>query len=170
MSDDSNIVIREATIKDIPLINRLAYVIWPFAYKEILSAAQLDYMLELIYSKASLQKQFDEGHSFLIVEENNEPVAFADYSLLKDAVYKLNKIYVSQTQQGKGIGKLLIEDVIERIKTKHATALLLNVNRYNKAKQFYERIGFTVISEEDIDIGQGYFMNDYIMRLNLHLQ
>jgi GNAT superfamily N-acetyltransferase len=167
MSDDSNILIREANASDIPLINRLAHVIWPFTYKEILSAAQLDYMLELIYGEASLKKQFNEGHKFLILEENNEPVAFADYNLLKEAVYKLNKIYVLQSQQGKGIGKLLIEDVIERVKAKHATALLLNVNRHNKARQFYERLGFTVISEEDIDIGEGYFMNDYIMRLDL---
>jgi ribosomal protein S18 acetylase RimI-like enzyme len=163
----SNIIIREATIKDIPLINQLAYAIWPFTYKEILSPNQLDYMLELIYSEASLQKQFNKEHHFLIVEKDNKPVAFADYSLLKDAVYKLNKIYVLQNLQGKGIGKLLIENVIERVKAKHATALLLNVNRYNKAKQFYERLGFTVISEEDIDIGESYFMNDYIMEKKL---
>ncbi len=168
MVADSNIIIRVATEKDIHLINQLAHSIWPFTYKEILSPAQLNYMLESIYSEASLQKQFNEGHHFLIVEENNKPVAFADYSLLKDAVYKLNKIYVLQNLQGKGIGKLLIEDVIERIKANNATALLLNVNRHNKAKQFYERLGFTVISEEDIDIGEGYFMNDYIMSLNLN--
>jgi ribosomal protein S18 acetylase RimI-like enzyme len=167
MHANSNIIIREATIKDVPLINQLAQAIWPFTYKEILSPNQLDYMLELIYSETSLQQQFNKGHNFLIVEEDNKPVAFADYSLLKDAVYKLNKIYVLQNLQGKGIGKLLIENVIERVKAKHATALLLNVNRYNKAKQFYERLGFIVISEEDIDIGQGYFMNDYIMEKEL---
>ncbi len=167
MVADSNIIIREATEKDIPLINQLAHTIWTFTYKEILSPAQLDYMLGLIYSEASLQKQFSEGHNFLIVEEDKKPVAFADYSLLKDAVYKLNKIYVLQNLQGKGIGKLLLENVVKRVKAKYATALLLNVNRYNKAKQFYERLGFTVISEEDIDIGEGYFMNDYIMSLNL---
>ncbi len=166
MRADSNIIIREATEKDIPLIHRLAIIIWPFTYKEILSPAQLSYMLEMIYSEASLQKQFNEAHNFLIIEEDEHPIAFADYSLLKDAVYKLNKIYVLQNRQGKGIGKLLIEDVIARVKTKNASALLLNVNRYNKAKQFYERLGFMVISEEDIDIGEGYFMNDYIMSLN----
>ena len=41
-------------------------------------------MLEMIYSKSSLQKQFKEGHNFLIVEEDKKPIAFADYSLLKD--------------------------------------------------------------------------------------
>jgi GNAT superfamily N-acetyltransferase len=167
MNANSKIIIREATTNDIPLINQLAHAIWPITYKGIVSGGQLNYMLELIYSEASLQKQLNEGHHFLIAEEDAKPIAFADYSLLKDAVYKLNKIYVLQSRQGKGIGKLLIEDVIEKVKANNARALLLNVNRNNKARQFYERLGFTVITEEDIDIGEGYFMNDYIMEKKL---
>ncbi len=159
--------IRTATEKDISLIHQLAHIIWPETYEKILSAAQLQYMLQMIYSEASLQKQFDEKHNFLIVEEGKQAIAFADYSLLKNAVYKLNKIYVLPDQQGKSIGKLIIDYIIQEIKKENATALLLNVNRNNKAKQFYEHLGFKVISEEDIDIGSGYFMNDYIMSYEL---
>jgi ribosomal protein S18 acetylase RimI-like enzyme len=53
--------------------------------------------------------------------------------------------------------------LITAIKQKGATSLLLNVNRNNPTKGFYEKLGFTVIKEEDIDIGNGYFMNDYVM-------
>jgi GNAT superfamily N-acetyltransferase len=160
-------MIRNASIDDIPVIRELADKTWRIAYEEILSPAQLEYMLELIYSEASLQKQFATGHHFLILEEDGKPIAFADYNHLKENIYKLQKIYALPEQQGKGIGKLLINHVIERVKEKGATVLLLNVNRYNKAKQFYEHLGFKVISEEDIDIGEGYFMNDYVMSLNL---
>lgn len=169
MHESSTIIIRAATKDDIDIIHELANAVWPSTYKEILGPEQLDYMMHLIYSKSSLQKQFDAQHNFLIAEEDNKPLAFADYSLLKDAVYKLHKIYVLPDQQGKSIGKLLINYVIEKVKQKGATALLLNVNRNNKAKQFYEHLGFKVISEEDIDIGEGYFMNDYVMSLNLDL-
>jgi hypothetical protein len=41
------------------------------------------------------------------------------------------------------------------------------VNRYNKAKGFYEKLGFKVIGKEDIDIGNGYLMNDYVMQLEI---
>ncbi len=149
----SNIIIRNATKKDIPLIHALAKQIWPATYSEILSAKQLEYMLELIYSEPSLQKQFDTGHNFLIAEENSKPVGFADYNLLKNGIYKLQKIYVLPDQQGKGIGKLLVNHIIREIKENGATVLLLNVNRTNKAKLIYEHLGFKVISEEDIDIG-----------------
>ena len=53
------------------------------------------------------------------------------------------------------------------MKAKGATVLQLNVNRHNTAKSFYEKLGFAVIKEEDIDIGSGYFMNDYIMEKRL---
>lgn len=163
----SDIKIREATIKDIPAIRNLTHTIWPVAYGTILSDHQLKYMLDLIYSESSLQKQMNENHNFLIVEEETKPIAFADYGLLKDDVYKLHKIYVLPDQQGKSIGKILINYVIDLIKQQGARSLLLNVNRENKAKKFYEHLGFKIISEEDIDIGEGYFMNDYIMSLPL---
>jgi GNAT superfamily N-acetyltransferase len=167
MNSFKNITIRNALKNDIPLIHSLAHKIWPNAYKEILSPAQLQYMMELIYSEASLHKQFDTGHHFLIAEENKTPVAFASYNMLKPGIYKLQKIYALPQEQGKGIGKLLINYIIDEIKADGATSLLLNVNRHNKAKQVYEHLGFKVISEEDIDIGEGYFMNDYIMEKKL---
>jgi diamine N-acetyltransferase len=56
-----------------------------------------------------------------------------------------------------------MEQIIEKIKAEGATTLLLNVNRDNSAKTFYEKLGFAVLKVEDIDIGNGFFMNDYIM-------
>jgi ribosomal protein S18 acetylase RimI-like enzyme len=163
----SDLQLSKATIQDIPVIQDLTYRIWPVAYGSILSGEQLKYMLQLIYSEASLQKQMQEGHQFIILKEAVKPIAFADYGLLKNTTYKLHKIYVLPDQQGKSIGKYLINQVIDLVKQKGATSLVLNVNRHNKAKQFYEHLGFTVLKEVDIDIGEGYFMNDYIMGINL---
>ncbi|MEP6682348.1 MAG: GNAT family N-acetyltransferase, partial [Parafilimonas sp.] len=122
MSSASNIIIREANKNDVSIIRELAHKIWPSTYDEIVSSDQLKYMLELIYSESSLQKQFDEQHHFLIIEEDKQAIAFADYSLLKDDIYKLNKIYALPSEQGKGIGKLLLNDVIKRVKQKGATS------------------------------------------------
>ena len=163
MNEHSDIKVREATKKDIAAIRLLANDTWPVTYKDILSEGQLRYMMELIYGEESLNKQFDLGHHFLIAEEKQKQLAFASYNMLKPGVYKLQKVYVLPSEQGRGLGKLLINHIIESIKREGATSLLLNVNRYNTAKQVYEHLGFTVIGEEDIDIGEGYFMNDYVM-------
>ena len=167
MNEHSDIKIREATKNDIAKIRALANDTWPVTYKDILSEGQLRYMMELIYGEESLNKQFDLEHHFLIAEEKQKQLAFASYNMLKPGVYKLQKVYVLPSEQGRGLGKLLINHIIESIKREGATSLLLNVNRYNTAKQVYEHLGFTVIGEEDIDIGEGYFMNDYVMEKKL---
>src|SRR6185437_8375848 len=163
------IVIRRAEIEDMRAVHDLAYEIWPAAYGEILSRAQLDYMLVKMYSLTSLEHQFHVSkHSFIIVSADEIPVGFASYSLHENAdVYHLNKIYLRNDQQGKNLGKKMLDYVIEAIKKTGAKTLQLNVNRHNTAIHFYEKQGFKIIREEDIDIGEGFFMNDYIMERNL---
>lgn len=155
--------IRHTTEKDIPLIRELTFKVWPQTYAPILSTDQINYMLEMMYSEASLQKQIKEGSQFIIIDDEIEPVGFAAYQPVENNVYKLHKIYVLPSQQGKGTGKYLLSYIINEIQQKGATALQLQVNRHNKAKDFYQKLGFKVIKEADFDIGNGYFMNDYIM-------
>jgi N-acetylglutamate synthase and related acetyltransferases len=155
--------IRVATIHDLANIEKLAREIWPGTYGQILSPDQIEYMLQLFYSQTSLEKQMlQEHHQFLLVEWEEQPVGFADYSLYAPGVYKLHKIYVHASMQGKGLGKALICYVINKVK---GHTLRLNVNRYNKARYFYEKLGFVITSQEDIDIGNGYYMNDYVMEI-----
>lgn len=160
--------IQAATIQDIPVIRDLSLRIWPDTYGAILSAEQLDYMLDMMYSEPALRRQMNEGQQFILISENNIPLGFAAYGKMQDdTTWKLHKIYVLPDTQGKGLGKKLLEYVITAVKKLGAKELILNVNRYNKAQQFYERLGFTVLREEDINIGNGYFMNDYVMQLAL---
>jgi diamine N-acetyltransferase len=158
--------IRKASLEDIPLIRELTFRVWPQTYAATLSQEQIDYMLELMYSEASLTKQMTvDGCDFIIVFENGNPVGFASFSEAETGVWKLHKIYVLPNQQGKGTGRFVIDYIIKAIKQQGATALQLQVNRYNKAKEFYEKLGFAVIKIADFDIGNGFFMNDYIMEM-----
>ena len=166
--------VRIASITDIPLIRELTFAIWPQTYSSIISQEQIDYMLDMMYSTASLRKQMEEeGCTFIIVYDEKEPVGFASYAQhpsdneSEPLIWKLNKIYVLQSQQGKGTGKFMITYIISDIKGKAAKALQLQVNRNNKAKDFYEKLGFDVIKTADFEIGNGYFMNDYVMELSL---
>jgi ribosomal protein S18 acetylase RimI-like enzyme len=160
--------IRIATQKDIPIIRQMAHQIWPSAYGDILSNEQLDYMLELIYSEKALAQQMIElKHQFIVAVEDKTAIGYASYAAHDNnsSIYHLHKIYVLPQEQGKNLGKDLLNFVIQKIQKEGARELQLNVNRYNKAVHFYQKQGFTIISKEDIDIGNGYFMNDYVMSL-----
>jgi ribosomal protein S18 acetylase RimI-like enzyme len=61
----------------------------------------------------------------------------------------------------------MIDHIIKEIQQQGATALQLQVNRHNKARSFYKKIGFAVMEEADFDIGNGYFMNDFVMEKRL---
>ena len=155
--------IKNATVKDIPLIRELTFNIWPQTYAASLSPDQISYMLDMMYSESSLQQQMNNGSRFVFVYENEVPVGFAAYFLKEPSVFKLDKIYILPSQQGKGTGRFVIDHIIDEIKKKGATALQLQVKRDNKARYFYEKLGFNIIEEKDFDIGNGYFMKDYIM-------
>lgn len=160
--------IKKAGVIDIPLIRELTFRVWPQTYASILSQAQIDYMLEMMYSEDSLKKQMtEEGCRFIIIYEDGNPVGFASYNEEQPQRWKLNKIYVLPGQQGKGTGKYMINYITEEIKKSEGSSLFLQVNRYNNAKVFYERLGFTETDFINLDIGNGYFMNDYIMEKKL---
>lgn len=161
--------IRKADINDVETIRRIAHETWHHTYSPILEQEQLDYMLTEIYSTETLSSQIKDGsQTYLVLEEDGQPVAFAGYSPRGDdpEVYKLHKLYCLPQTQGKGYGKILINEVAAKTLEAGKQLLDLNVNRYNKAKTFYEKMGFKVIYEEDVPIGK-YFMNDYVMRKEL---
>ncbi len=161
--------IRLLSSNEAPLIQALAHKIWPIAYKEILSQAQLDYMLNWMYSLESLTQQMQEGHHYFGIYEADEMVGFLDVQPNQSeiGVLKLNKIYVLPAFHGKGFGYQLIQFAINYAKSEQQKTIELQVNRHNKAKDFYTKIGFTIKEEKDFDIGNGYFMNDYVMEYRL---
>jgi diamine N-acetyltransferase len=155
--------ISNATKDDIGLIRELTFQVWPQTYESILSKDQIDYMLELMYSVSSLQKQMDTGSQFVILYNDERPVGFASFEDQGKRIWKLHKIYVLQDQQGKGGGRFLLDHVIDNIKQQGAEKLQLQVNRNNKARSFYEKLGFYELTYIELDIGNGYFMKDFIM-------
>lgn len=158
--------IRKASVRDIPVIRQLALDSWPATYGSILSAEQIEYMLSNLYSSATLEKDIQQNN-YILVYDDNVPVGFAAFGTIAPDTAKLHKIYFLPKMQGKGFGKLTLQQIVHVLKRNGIKFLHLNVNRYNPAKSFYEKMGFAVIREEDIDIGNGYFMNDYVMEMKL---
>jgi N-acetylglutamate synthase-like GNAT family acetyltransferase len=161
--------IREATVNDVEAIRNIAETTWRQVYGPILAKEQLDFMLAEIYSAEKLISQISNNiQTFLMLTEGDESVAFAAYSPRDEnpEIYKLHKLYCLPQTQGKGYGKILINQVIANTLAAGIHTLDLNVNRYNNAKTFYEKIGFEVVYEEDVPIGK-YWMNDFVMRKEL---
>ena len=164
------LVISEATTKDFKIIQEIAYKSWPATYGSILSKEQIDYMLNLFYSEETLLENLNKkGHHFILVYEDNNCIGFASYehNYSDKNVTRLHKIYLLPEAQEKGAGKLLIDSVEELAKENDSIAISLNVNKFNKALSFYQKICFKVVDEEVIELDFGYLMEDYKMEKQL---
>jgi diamine N-acetyltransferase len=159
------ISIRSATSKDFPIIQDIAYRTWPETYGPILSKEQLEYMLDKFYSLDYLQANVAAKQGFFIIQENQIPLGFLgiEHQHNAELVTKIHKIYILPNNQGRGIGKFAIDFVSDLALKNNSERLRLNVNKFNKAIEFYRKIGFEVTDEVVIEIGNGYVMDDYIM-------
>lgn len=161
-------IIKAAGKNDISSIIDMAMQVWPPTYTPILGEVQVAYMLGLFYGPYTLEQQMESNHTFLIATIQESDVAFASISPENDNAYKLHKLYILPTVQGKGVGKALIQHVQTMLQGLQVPLLRLNVNRYNtSAIGFYEKLGFSRMREEDIDIGEGYWMNDYVYEMQI---
>lgn len=164
---DTPAEIRKATSQDIGIIRQIAEQTWPETYGGIITEAQISYMLELMYSDASLQEQISKGHQFYLAETGGKAIGFASVSDENNGIFKLNKLYVLPAIQKSGAGKALLQQVMVHAKNSGAVQLILQVNKQNGARQFYERQGLKVLEEKVLELEHGFVMDDYIMGIHL---
>jgi RimJ/RimL family protein N-acetyltransferase len=156
------LTVRPATDTDIAMIGELAEKIWRVHYTPMIGVKQVEYMLEKMYSPASLLQQMKEGAYFFIAENNGKPIGYVSISDKGRGDFFLNKFYLDVSEQGKGFGKTIFADIISRFP--QLKTIRLQVNRRNfKSVNFYFRLGFTIEYVKDFDIGEGYSMDDFVM-------
>lgn len=157
------ITLTEATVADIESIQRLAKSIWNAHYPGIISQEQIDYMLHKMYSTLAIQEQLNAGQQFYLVQLQSETTGYVSISISKDKVAMLHKFYLGATSQRRGVGEKTFEQLTQLFPD--VNHMELTVNRQNfKAINFYFKLGFIIKEVADFDIGNGYVMNDFVMR------
>ena len=155
---------------DVFIVNHLAEEIWPIAFGDILEKKQIDYMLDWMYNLNTLQEQVQTGILYYIVKKNGVAKGFLGLEPNHPDAgdLRIHKLYVLPEDHGSGLGRTLLNQAIDVAFDLDLNTLHLNVNRFNKAVDFYKHVGFSITGEEDIDIGKGFLMEDYIMELKLN--
>ena len=157
--------IKKADANDFATIRAIAYASWPVAYGDILSNEQLQWMLSKFYSDENLQKNLYENQQFYIVYDDKNAVGFVgiEHHYKKLAITRLHKLYINPEAQGSGIGRFLIDFVTNQTQESNCLKISLNVNKFNKAVEFYRKLNFQIVGEEIIPIGNEYVMDDFQM-------
>ncbi|AZB01564.1 GNAT family N-acetyltransferase [Chryseobacterium joostei] len=162
----------KATEDNVTLIQDLARRSWKNAYADILSDDQMEYMLSEMYSNTELESQLQNPnyHYYLILDEDNDSYeGFIGYEHnYEDKTTKLHRIYLIPESKGKGLGKLALQFLNEKVSENGNERIILNVNKHNAAKKFYESQGYRVYDEGVFDIGNGFVMDDFLMEFLIH--
>jgi GNAT superfamily N-acetyltransferase len=92
------------------------------------------------------------------------PIGFASYGKLEEPknTFKLHKLYLLPSEQNKGFGRILLNEVEKEVANLAANHLHLNVNRKNPALSFYEKLGYEIIETVDIPFAE-FWLNDYVL-------
>lgn len=160
---------------DLETIHQMAQVVFRHTYRDILSPEQMEYMMDWMYSLPNLKGQLSDGHIYYIAYCGEEPCGYLSVQRegVDDSgveVFHLQKIYVMPAYQGGGLGRILMEQAIRHVKgvkSGSAARIELNVNRANPSVEFYKHFGLEILRQGDFEIGHDFYMNDYIMGLEI---
>ena len=160
----SNFTITPAVTDDeVRAVAALADEIWHEHFTPIIGADQVAYMLRTLQSFDPIKKQIAQGYEYFLLEEDGARVGYSAVHAEDGALF-LSKLYLRSTCRGKGYASRVMAYYISLCRKRGLGRIWLTCNRFNaNSLKVYEHLGFRKIREEKADIGNGFFMDDYIM-------
>ncbi len=156
-------------LREVKKVARLAREIWWEHYVPVIGRSQVDYMLEKFQSVEAITTQIESGYEYYILLLDEEAVGYlALVPNQSDKSMMVSKIYVKSEYRGQGCGTRLLEFTRKTARERDIERLWLRVNKHNESTiDWYKNKGFTIKKEDRKDIGAGFYMDDYIMEMDL---
>jgi len=150
---------------DIEVVANLAREIWSQHFTSIIGESQVEYMLTNFQSSAAITTQINNGSEYYLAKTESGCIGYLG---LNPDFYQnkmmLSKIYVKYSSRRKGVGQSLLNFVEKECVLRGFSSVSLTVNKFNHdAIAWYKWRGFMIIDKVKKDIGDGFFMDDYLM-------
>jgi ribosomal protein S18 acetylase RimI-like enzyme len=158
------------TPESLSAVRAIAEVIWPVTFAPILSPDQIKYMMNMMYAPEVMERELASGYRFEILQVNNKDAGYISYSPYEGHpdTAKLHKVYLLGEYHGRGLGQVMLDHAQDQCRKAGFAYIVLNVNKYNeRAIKAYKRNGFEIADSVKNPIGNGYFMDDFVMKKKL---
>lgn len=167
------------TPRQLDAVAGLAHEIWYEYYVPLIGRAQVDYMVSRFQSSEAMAQQIREDYEYFLIqrgrvqhgpaEGQDRPIGYcAVQPQPAESSLFLSKLYLLRDARGAGTGRECMEFIEQLARRRGLTLLWLTVNKGNPAVKAYERLGFRIAADLVMDIGAGFFMDDYRMEKSLH--
>lgn len=149
-------LIRLAELEDAVGIAKVHVDSWKTTYKGIVPDTYLE-SLSYEEPEQNWRRGVEHNHIYIAEDENGKVVGFATGGKERtgkydDYVGELYAIYLLEGQQGKGIGRMLFESVVDDLKEMKLNSMLIWALEENPACHFYEKLGGKKIDTAEIEI------------------
>ena len=156
------------TNAQIKALAKLADGIWHEYFVALLSADQIDYMVDRFQSETALHKAIkQEAYQYWIAYLGKEAICYLGVCPKADTLF-LSKLYLKKAYRGKGYANMMLKQAEQAAKKYDLPSITLTCNKYNThSLDVYRHKGFVICDAVVSDIGNGYVMDDYILTKSL---
>jgi phosphinothricin acetyltransferase len=114
------------------------------------STALYDYNIRSYQQKTILEEKISKNFPVIVAELDGQVVGFGMYSEFRfREAYKFtveHSVYVNENFQGKGIGKLLLQELISLARQQKLHTMIAVIDSENQSSvEFHERFGFKTV-------------------------
>ncbi len=161
-------IVRVATVEQIALTAKLAAEIWREHYTAIIGTEQVNYMLARFQSVEAITGKIDSGELiYFLIHYHKQAAGYFAVQIRKDEVF-LSKLYILAAQRHRGLARTALNFIKNITAENCLNRISLTINKNNHdSLAVYERMGFKLAGEAINDIGNGFFMDDFILELKL---
>ena len=152
------------TSNDFRQLEPFAASIWEQHYTPIIGADQVAFMLDKYQSAKAMSDQFSAGYKYAVVICGDQKAGYFAYDSKAEKEVFISKLYIHKDFRRRGLGKYILDFIAKEARSLGCTAMTLSVNKDNSDSiQFYTAYGFLTIKAQKVAIGEGYYMDDYVM-------
>ncbi|MCM2533261.1 GNAT family N-acetyltransferase [Neobacillus pocheonensis] len=151
--------IRKAVLLDVDSIAKVHVDCWKTTYANIIPDV---YIRNLTYEKRAKlwERIIPNGNVFVAEDDNSQIIGFADGGRERTGDYKeyrgeMYSIYILKSYQGLGIGKRLIQAVVNELLKQDLNSMIVWVLKDNISCDFYEKMGGKVVDRKTVDFSGG---------------
>lgn len=164
---EEKIEIKRASKDEISKLAEVANQIWHEYLIPIIGEEQVEYMVDKFQSVQGITEQIQKGYQYYFALYNNEVAGYFGIQPQNEKLF-LSKLYLKKEFRGKGIASNMFSYIVDTAKSSDKKSIYLTVNRYNdNTISVYKHMGFEIVKEQKADIGNGFYMDDYIMEYQL---
>lgn len=93
-------------------------------------------------------KHDKDDTKYLVIYENNEPIATARFQILPDDTMQPDRVCIAKNHRGKGFGEILITELEKQSDAKYSM-----LHAVLPAVHFYEKLGYEKYGDEFLEDG-----------------